>query len=263
MEYCRPALRIALALSQKQLPIFATLAGNDVIHHDCVQPFHRRLRLTRNNRFHKLAQFVRSNDIGDVASISQAIFGSTENQFVSLVRESISTYDIHYKTSNGMDLLTQKSAFETCFYAFLNGLPYNITLGFSDLRRTDFRSYYDIAVPIVKRQIGFVRQHKNDDDYRQSIVLKVDHNQSYKELRISPEYPKVKLPDLLDITFDATNAGLNSLRFDALAWLIFGCDHTFEIKEIDANYMVVVSTLRLLLNVRVPFSVEEKRSNCR
>lgn len=252
-EYCRPALRMALGLTQKQLPIFATLAGNDIIRYDFVQPFHHRLRLTRNNRFDKLAHFVRSKNIGinDVENISQAIFGSIEDQFVSLVQESISTYDIHYEPTSESDLLTQNSAFETSFYTFLNGLPFNMTLMFYDLRRDDFISYYDIVVPIVKRQIGFVRQHKNDREYKQTIVIKVDHNESHKEFRISPEYPEIKLPDLLNITFDTKNQSLNSLRFGMLTWMIFGYDQTFKIEEIPANYSVVVSTLKFLLNVSV------------
>lgn len=249
MEYCRPALRTALGLAQKQLPFFATLAGNDVINQDSVQPFHRRLRLTRYNRFHKLAQFVRSNNV-DVASISNAIFGSTESQFVNLVEESISTYNIHYETRDEVDLLTKMSAYETCFYTFLHGLPYNITLMFSDLRRKDFLSFHDVVVPIVKRQVGFVRKHKNEQDYQQVIVMKNDHNQSYREMRIAPEYPHhTELPNLLDITFDTKNEGLNALRFNVLAWLVFGCDQTLKIEEIAANYMVVVSALKYLLNV--------------
>lgn len=257
MEYSRSALRIALGLAQKQLPIFATLAGNDVMRHDYVEPFHRRLRLTRYNRFHKLAQFVRSNNIGinDGTRMSQAIFGSVESQFVRLVEESISTYDIHYEATDELDRLTRNSAFETCYHTFLTGLPYNITLMFSDLRRKDFLSYCDILVPIVKRQIGFVRQHKNDDEYKQIVVMKMEHSQSYKEYRIAPEYPKIKLPSLLDITFDAKNDRLNSVRFDVLAWLVFGCDQTVKIVEIAANYMVLVTALKFLLNVSIsPFA---------
>lgn len=248
MEYCRPALRVALGLAPKQLPIFATLAGNDVIQHDLVQPFHRRLRLNRHDRFDKLARFVRCNKT-DVGSISLAIFGSTEEQFVSLVQESISTYNINYETTPEKDLLTEKSAFETCFYTFMNGLPHNITLMFSDLRRGDFLSYYDIFMPIVKRQIGFVRQHKNSEEYKQIIVTKIDHNQSYKEFSIAPDYPKMELPGLLDITFDTKNEHLNTIRFDVLAWLIFGDDRTLQIEKIPANYMVVVSALKYLLNI--------------
>lgn len=248
MEYCRPALRMALGLAQNQLPFFATLAGNDVIRPEYVQPFHRRLRLTRYNRFHKLAQFVRSNNV-DVASISKAIFGSMESQFVSLVQESISTYNIHYETPSEADFLTQRSAYETCFYTFLHGLPYNITLMYSDLRRKDFLSFYDVVVPIVKRQIGFVRQHKNEQDYQQIVVMKNDHNESYREMRISPEYPDTELPNLLDITFDPKNESLNSLRFNVLAWLVFGSDQALKIEAIAANYMVVVLALKYLLNV--------------
>lgn len=251
MEYCRSALRIALGLAQRQLPIFATLAGNDVLRYDYVVPFHRRLRLTRNNRFHKLAQLVRSNNFGNVANISHAIFGSLEPAFVNLVQESISTYDIHYEMANETDLLTQKSGFETSFYTFLNGLPYNLTLIYFDLRRKDFLSYYDIVVPIIKRQIGFVRQHKNDENYRQIVTMKVDHNQLYKEFNIAPEYPTIKLPSLLDITFDTKNESLNALRFDILTWLIFGCDMTWKIKDIAANYMVVVTALKFLLSVSI------------
>lgn len=257
MEYCRPALRIALGLAERQLPIFATLAGNDVIRHDFVQPFHKRLRLTRYNRFHKLAQLVRSNNlIGNVESISQAIFGSTDAKFVNLVQESLSMYDINYEAStNEMDLLTQKSGFETSFYTFLNGLPYNITLIFFDLRRTDFLSYCDITMPIVKRQIGFVRQHKNEPHYQQLVVMKIDHRQSFKEFKIAPEYPKIELPALLDITFDTKNESLNSLRFDMLSWLIFGCERSFKIEEIPVDYMVLVSALKFLLNVSHFFNI--------
>lgn len=248
MEYCRSALRMTLGLAPKQLPILATVAGNDIIRQEYVQPLHRLLRISRYNRFTKLAQFVRSNKT-DVASISQAIFGSTANQYANLVAESIGTYDINYEPANEVDVLTEKSAFETCFYTFLNGLPYNITLIFSDLRRTDFLSYCDVLVPIVKRQIGFVRQHKNDPNYRQTIVAKLDHSQPYKEFNITPEYPTITLPSLLDVTFDK-NEHLNSLRFKLLSWLIFGSgQEALRIEEVPRHYMVVVTTLKLLLNV--------------
>lgn len=251
MEYSRSALRATLGLAPKQLPTFATLAGNDIIRQEHIQPFHRRLRLTPRNRFHKLAQFVRSNpvDIKDATSLSYVIFGSTENHFVNLVQESISTYDINYETTNEIDLLVEKSAYDTCFYTFLNGLPYNITLMFFDMRRKDFLSYYDIVMPIVKRQIGFIRQHKNESDYKQVIITKIDHNQSYKEFRITPEYPTIVLPNLLDITFESKNEHLHSLRFNILTWLIFGCAQDKKIEDIAVNYMVVVSTLKYLLSV--------------
>lgn len=251
MEYSRSALRVALGLAQKQLPIFATLSGNDIIHQEHVQPFHKLLRLTPRNRFHKLAQFVRSNAVKDATSISHTIFGSIDNQFVNLVQESLSAYDINYDIAKESSLLVEKSANDTCFYTFLNGLSYNITLMFFDLRRVDFLSYYDIVMPIVKRQIGFVRQHKNDLDYKQVIVTKADHNQSYKEFRITPEYPDIKLPDLLDITFDTKNEHLNSLRFKILTWLIFGCDQAQNIEKMSINYMVVVTTLKFLLSVSI------------
>lgn len=257
MEYNRSALRRELGLAQKQLPIFATLSGNDIIRPEHVQPFHRRLRLKPHNRFHKIAQFIRSNPIKikDASCISHLIFVSTEHEFVSLVQESLSTYDINYDdTTKEMDLLVQRSAYDTCFYTFLNGWPYNISLIYFDMRRVDFLSYYDIVMPIVKRQIGFVRQHKNDPDYKQIIVTKVDHNQSYKEFEIAPEYPKIKLPDLLDLTFDTKKEHLNPLRFEILTWLIFGCSQTRKIQEFSIKYMVVLSTLKFLLSVSVIFS---------
>ncbi|KAJ6643625.1 Constitutive coactivator of peroxisome proliferator-activated receptor gamma [Pseudolycoriella hygida] len=251
MEYCRPALRMALGLSQKQLPMFATLAGNDIIRHDFVQPFHRQLRLTRYNRFQKLAQLVRSNNINDVASISRAIFGSTESQFMNLVEESITTYDIYYDHEQGTqeDLLTERSAFETSFFTFLNGSSYYITLMYYDLRRTDFRSYYDVVMPIVKRQIGFVRHHKNEQNYMQTIVMKIDHTQSHQELKIAPEYPKIQLPDLMELTFNTQNESLTTVRFDVLAWIVFGCQEIIQIEQIAPKYMVVVSALKFLLSI--------------
>lgn len=259
MEYSRSALRKALGLSQQQLPIFATFAGNDVISQDQVQPFHRRLRLTRYNRFNKLAQFVRSNKV-DVMSITLAIFGSTTSQHVNLVQESINTYDIHYNcATNEMDSLQQKKDIGTCFYTFVNGLPYNITLIFSDLRRNDFLPYVDALLPILKRQIGFVRQHKNDENYEQKIIAKVDHSQSFKELNVSPEYPTIQIPSLLDITFDDMGSEeWNPLRFELLTWLVFGCNRVFAIDKIPMNYKVLVTALKFLLDVSVAMKIGTK-----
>lgn len=63
LEYNRDALRCELDLNWPGMALWATLGGNDFFQYETVEPFHN--SLNGNNRFGKLAQYVRSLQIGD------------------------------------------------------------------------------------------------------------------------------------------------------------------------------------------------------
>lgn len=197
LEYSKGPLLQHLGLTQRQMPMLATIAGNKFVPNEKILAFHKKVN---GNKFPKLAEYVRSipcaltND--KKREILMDVFGSDNAQNFQLMRRSLHFYatksDDIEKESTVEPIYSSASAWyiSSVYHNSLSELPIRIKAPtFYDLRRKDFLPYYDVVLPILQRQIGFVRQHKNDVDYEQVIHLHLNHSEPCKSMHVRPEYP--------------------------------------------------------------------------
>lgn len=125
--------------------------------------------------------------------------------------------------------------------------PINYSLLCYDLRQNDFPLYFDIAIPLAQRQFGLLLQHKKKNDIQVIIYTRKTHSDTTRPHFISPIYPPIVVPPLVDLIFREGdgNENLNNLRFNLLKWLICwnrlgNLDLTAIPKEYFMDIMVLV-----------------------
>lgn len=96
-EYNRVNLRKHLQLTDEQMPLLATLNGNDFMHFDDVKQFHYSLTRT-TDRFQNISLFIRDlicdlNSEELPLNLSKAIFQGRWTDFIEAIQASLASYD--------------------------------------------------------------------------------------------------------------------------------------------------------------------------
>lgn len=99
LEYNKVALRSCLGLSARQMPLFATLGGNDIFQFHTLKHFHYKCGPV-NMRFLSMAQYVRSTrnypgnlNNEDINQISYDMFGRVNRKTNDLIIQSLESYN--------------------------------------------------------------------------------------------------------------------------------------------------------------------------
>lgn len=190
--YSKPALCRDLGLSQDQLCLFATLAGNDLVSPDSLKEFHQSMR-PHFKKFCYIADYVRGVPSlprnltkSNLEDIAWDCFGLGNVENVEKLQRSIQSYDVLRKLPN--DDTKQLGYGENCVYFFQIGIPYPLTLHYID-RRHVFSKIGDILLPLYQRQAGIVLQQAEPDTVKCSVIHKLSHQDPFKEIFCNPEYP--------------------------------------------------------------------------
>nr|CAD7444229.1 unnamed protein product [Timema bartmani] len=150
LTYSRLGLAKTLSLKPEQLPLLATLMGNDIIPYDLVQPFHDIICLGRSfdisNRVKKLANFVKSQQKGrllleNLPEISFLVFGhpfKTNDLKQSIMSYKSNTSDLLEDTKDWEVLRIARERHMSCdlppiLYPVMRGQPYELRVGIEDL----------------------------------------------------------------------------------------------------------------------------------
>lgn len=97
-EYNRTALVQSLQLNYKQMALFATLGGNDIVQYEEVRAFH--IHLCQNNKkFYNLANYVRNlppmrNNQEWVENCTKKVFVRPNEDLRQRVQQSVQFYDL-------------------------------------------------------------------------------------------------------------------------------------------------------------------------
>lgn len=198
-EFDRFGIARLLALSAEQRPLFATLIGNDFTNHNEIfkdlSQFHSSLGDWKR-KFYNVADFVRKLQrnrltTDDMKLIARRVFGD-ENMH-TLLKESIDSYSLSYAIAP-LDPIAAKMAgnpMQTC-YLELNGLIQTINLPFCDLRGST-GNLTMVLLDCLKRTIGVLRQHKNDESFTFTILIrKCVKELYYAPITEKPIYPHCK-----------------------------------------------------------------------
>ncbi|XP_054273476.1 constitutive coactivator of peroxisome proliferator-activated receptor gamma-like [Macrosteles quadrilineatus] len=186
--YDHKALAHYLKIHVTQLPVLATLMGNDIIDHKDIKAFHIRMlhqrfpseRIDFKVLVPNLAMYIRKLPIGrdrlynKTYELSTHLFGTPDN--AEQVWTSIQSYDavltsesdIHsgpYKGHWGRVLAVarrrhKRNEAPSMVYAIMCGLPFESSTSIEDFRKTDLPCFAKATAVIRRRIYGILLQEK-------------------------------------------------------------------------------------------------------
>lgn len=99
--------------------------------------------------------------------------------------------------------------------------------------------------------MGVLLKHKNDPDLKRTILTKKSQDQGYGEFEVTPEYPEIEVPSLMELLFEKNNETLIPIRFELLAWIISDKIQAKTLQEIPIIYLPDILVVLYLLEVRI------------
>lgn len=258
MEYNKRAIREQINLSDKQMPLFATIYGNEF------------LAIKKMGTFDNVTQYIREFPVelekSDIQKIVNDIYEKkgrskrhcTKESIEKCVKDSLKSYKIGNipNVAPLEDELLTKAFNDVHGYIFeiLEDLPIKVTLLYFDYRKNDFKNYFDSIKKLICRQMGVLLKHKNDPELTRTIITKKSHGSLYEKIKIKPEYPKdIEIPPLIELLVDTeNNEQIRLFKFKLLWWMVL--DNTEAVKPeelatIPKEYLITVLTLIYLLQV--------------
>ncbi|CRK88212.1 CLUMA_CG001993, isoform A [Clunio marinus] len=261
-EFDRKAFRKALQLRQFQMPIFASLAGNDFVPLYDLQPLHKILFSNRKNKFPEISKYVRKNfktlqSRSDVVKILKKLLSNniTNETFIKIFH-SLESYNIidEVENDNSHDHFLYDHNLFT--YNILNDVSLVFSLVFYDLRQSHSPSYYNLSVPMFQRQAGILLQHHSSlSNSFLTIYTKKNHHSKYKKYLVEPTFPPFIVPSLRELYSD--NIEVDDIRFDLLKWSIYWKRlEDFNFKLIPRQFLTDVLTIGFMIQERLITSME-------
>lgn len=187
-QYARKGILKLLNLSREQMPLFATVKGNDFTK-DIFPPTKR--------TFHEAANFVRNIDL--TANIKD-IFPECKGFSLKLIQNSLDAYDIKAEPQPIDDPIERK-LLETKnkmyrFYMALKNPIQGISLPWYDMvENGNIINLSQLLIQWSRRKVGLLNAHKpkNDDAEKFTILTKREANEPFSDFSEVPEYPDCKL----------------------------------------------------------------------
>ena len=128
-------------------------------------------------------------------------------------------------------------------------MPDNFSLGYFDLRNSDWP---DLNAAIQKqdsRQYGIILQHKAERIIFDAYIKK-SHDQPHQKYSLEPVYPEIIVPPLLELLNRDAHPQHDPIRFELLKWSISDSLKGFDLLDVPGCYLKHVLTLYLLVSER-------------
>ncbi|XP_053690965.1 uncharacterized protein LOC128739496 [Sabethes cyaneus] len=228
-EYSRTNLLQYLKLSAHQLPLLATLSGNDIINYDEVRPFHMRLGHPKR-KFHTVANFIRKHS---KATDSLANDSSSN-------RDEILTM-----------LISQNNEFAHHLWA---GQPFELTTYFIDLRsEQEGFEYAKLLFPVFERQAGILLWDKQDVE-EFTLIVKLSHSAPYTKEQRCVERPKeITPPSITDLLSDdpLVQADTRDTKLQLFCWIVSDKLDFHRFQSVPQKLWIAVATLYYLIEKKI------------
>lgn len=200
VEFTRWTILNTLSLTQQQLPLFATLLGNNITkHYEQLTNFHCSLSAGWTYDIAKsVAQYVRQfgNDElldAQIAQITKHIFGADPN-VQTVIKNSLQSYNIDFEPSSIDDPL-EKRLLSTNMSMYRSYVEHKssiqgICMPFYDMHNFSFPL---ILADWMKRKIGILRYHDQDYSFKFLLLTKQSLYEPFYAYHVEPVYPCCKL----------------------------------------------------------------------
>ncbi|CAD7086771.1 unnamed protein product [Hermetia illucens] len=211
-------MRESLGLEQWQMPIFATLCGNDWVEAKLVEHIQASLpqgiRDDKSGKMQKaLADLVR-NTFKDKTKVnvklSELIYNkgrcqTSWDEVFAAVKTSLDFYNCRtYKETQIEPSWLREHVMKTASFSVLNIYKKDIlyiSQCFIDLSKNDVCSFSDLVLPLLRRKIGLVFNNNRDahKDAKHPICLKPNVDEPFAIHYFGPIFPDFEVPPLDDI----------------------------------------------------------------
>lgn len=202
VEYNRRGIAKVCALSQDQLPLFATLLANDFTHsyYNQLSRFAAGLGPLKY-KFRNIASYVRkkaSKNLSnrDIRSIAHNVFGYSNVEIVDLIKESLKSYNLDFPPAEISDPLELKLLHTNMYRPYMSNMCsiHGLTTSYYDNRGCEEGKALPILlIDWLKRRKGVLRQQKsNRNVYRFILLAKTITSQDYMDTEELPIYPECK-----------------------------------------------------------------------
>lgn len=228
--FSRAKFRQHLSLTSSQMAVFASIVGNDFIAVESLKSFHQQMS-EANKHFTLLvniANFVKkyhvkfsSKDHNKMVQFfSTAAFRNDSKILACELSKSIEFYGVDGDGNSSLDkhsrqLLKNHQIFT---YNVLHCNPFNFSLIFFDLREDDLGNYYDLALPMFKRQAGAILKMNSMNNMKLRVRTKLSHTENYKEFEVEPKFPFFDLPPMEEL--HSPDESYDTDRHNLLKWII-------------------------------------------
>lgn len=254
--FSRAKFRQHFNLSSTQLAIFGSIVGNDFIPVESLRSFHKRIANDQNgdsSLLLKIADFIKKSfvefafrDYSKMIKFFSTHAFSKDSPVIQInLAKSVSFYQVDTKLAskyNNNHLLSSQRVFT---YNVLQGNPFNFSLIFFDLRMKDLGNYYNLAVPMFRRQAGAMLKMNSRIDGKLKIRTKLSHCEKYKEFTMNPEFPPFDLPTIEEM--HSEDSIYNHDRNNLLKWIIdWNKFKYFNIENLPENFVVDIITIIFL-----------------
>lgn len=196
-EINRMELKSILSLSSEQLPLFATLCGNDI-----TQPLHTELykyfARKKWGKFKAVASFVREMAPDyDIIQIVSKVFRSPDNRKAELIESSVNSYntdvEISTITSDPIALQLFKSKVFRFYMGNMKRIQ-NVNTPLYDFRGCEHENTLpDLIIDWIKRRRGIltIGRFETQEDF--TVVVRRGFNVPCKDNPETPTHPDCKL----------------------------------------------------------------------
>ncbi|XP_021694897.1 uncharacterized protein LOC5566361 [Aedes aegypti] len=246
-EWNRGKLLSALGLSQKQMPFFAAIAGNDQFRK---RPGGMRSLESVARRVRELNLLHRSTRITE--DLCGKIFNQGNHQYshTSSFEVAVNFYDTDYTVEEPI-VPPEMRHYPNYAVSIIRDVPNSIRLPCLDLRDAD---YSQMALWIYCRQVGVLFRHRRIVDGKtltSRVFIKPNHYVTYMIVEITPVLPplalKVPLPEELYSFNPHVSKSIEQMKYRLLTWIVSDTLSFEEVCHINPKYLLDVFTLYFLV----------------
>lgn len=199
LEYNKNAVEKICALTKNQLPLLATLVGNDFTkaYSNSLKSFHRTLGEPKD-KVKNVARFIRSLDRNELTNTHIAeIFGDASNETRMLVKQSLASYEIDDDDSPTLatDPIATKLFGTPNYPAYMSIMSpiHGINMNFYDMRDCDEgETLSKLLIDWMQRKVGLLRKQNNDDSFTFTLLTKKHFRENFAAYEENPIYPECR-----------------------------------------------------------------------
>ncbi|KXJ76590.1 hypothetical protein RP20_CCG009346 [Aedes albopictus] len=266
MELSRVALAKFLCLSSEQMPLFATLGGNDVMPYEVVRALHNLLGHSRD-KFPNIARYIRELPKKPLAEkdIINILRRTTDGEpvtkdLVQRFQQSLDVYsvNIHPQNVNPTNdptikvLLEQDTPF---LYQIWQGTPLDVSIGTVDMRRNDIGHHYStLQVSLIQRMAAIILFHRKPQRPNHCpVIIKMSHQSPHREHSVPVQYPRCMDVPSLPVLMSKEpfmRKTLRKVKFQLLAWIASDTLEPEQLRQVPRKLRMTVLTVYFLLEQR-------------
>ncbi|XP_053690968.1 uncharacterized protein LOC128739500 [Sabethes cyaneus] len=247
-----------LGLNRNQMPLLASLVGNDIVDYLELKRFHSRMGNPKK-KFQNVANFIRSRPNASVRAILLQVFGEASSELVNRFQSSIDSYNIDpsiLEPNNNHDarLQTLISQNNELAYQLWTENPFQLSGHFIDLRgeKNGF-NYAELMFPLLERQAGIILWEKqNINEF--TLIVKTHHNAAYSKIKRHVNRPQhitpISFADLLSED-SVVRENTRTKRLQLFCWVVSGSLDYRLLQSLPERLWLTVSTLYYLIEKKI------------